>query len=170
MRTLIQSAWKYPYDTYDVLYLENHTRGHNKFYEMKKIANSQWEARWGKIGTNGHTQNYHANCWIDKIREKLKKGYVLERATSTSSAGIPSGSPPPLVNPHKPDSDILTDAVTMRKLDRISLFLNDKGKDNECSLVDNIKLEYIRTGVLTKDDMEKLNKFWTKNGGSHWVE
>ncbi len=165
MATLSQSSWQYPYDTYNKLYLENTKAGHRKFYEMSRTG-SGWTARWGKIGTSGQTMYYESSLWGDKLSEKMKKGYVLERADSSTPK--PQGTPPPIVRPRKPDPDILVDAEVMAKLDRIEIFLDDKGKLDDSSKVSAIKAEYIRTGVLTKKDMERLNNFWIRNGGGKW--
>ena len=165
--TLNQNAWQYPYDTYNKLYLENTTAGHRKFYEMTHTA-SGWMARWGKIGTSGQTMFYHENLWGDKLSEKIKKGYVLLTAESMGTASKGKGTPPPVVKPHKPDPDILVDGEVMSKIDRVLAFLDSKGKDNEYSLVEDIKQEYVMSGILTKEDMNKLNKFWVTNGGGRW--
>ena len=167
MATLSQSAWQYPFATYQRLYLENTTKGHRKFYEMVNFGSS-WTARWGKIGQTGQTMTYNSGLWGDKLSEKLKKGYVLTEAISIGAANKRMGIVPPIVRPRKPDPAILVDPEMMAKLDRIELFLNEKKNTGGWALVSDIKAEYVRTGVLTKNDMEKLNKLWVTNGGGRW--
>jgi len=166
---LVQSAWKYPYDTYDNLYLECFEKGSRKFYEMKNTGAGKWSARWGKIGTEGQAMGYAKGLWATKLAEKLKKKYILERAISTSSASRPIGTPPPVVTPRKPDPQILTDATVMAKIDRIILFLEERGNSRaQVEFVEEMKLRYIKSGKLTKSDMETLNKTWIINGGGKW--
>lgn len=167
---LNQSAWHYPYDKYSMVYLEHRQDGHHKFYEMTNTGGGSWSARWGKIGTTGQTMTYPKTEWFNKLSEKIQKGYSVEGSgTSLSASALPAkGTPPPVIKPRKPDPDILIDTEVMAKLDRVELFLDEKGKINESSLVSAIKEEYVRTGILTKSDMKKLNDFWIKNGGGKW--
>ena len=62
----------------------------------------------------------------------------------------------------------LTDPEIMAKLDRIILFLDSRGAGTRFTEAQDIKLEYIQTGKLTKDDMRKLNESWQKCGGGRW--
>ena len=153
----------YPYSSYSKLYLENTTVGHRKFYEMTRTASAGWIARWGKIGIYGQTKYYEQREWSTKLEEKLKKGYEV---ISLIEVGAPGVAPPPAAEPYSPDT--LCDPETITKIDRIVSFLYNKGKDDDVSQAEIIKSEYIKTGVLTKKDMETLNKFWIHNGGGKW--
>ena len=166
--TLSQSAWQYPYDTYKHVYLENTTAGHRKFYSMTNAndGNGSWTAVWGKIGTNGQSMSYNRGDWSDKLTEKIKKGYVITEAISLGTASKGKGTPPPVVNPRK--SDILIDEEISAKIDRIVLFLDEKKDVSAAFIAEDIKNQYVTTGILTKEDMETLNRFWTKNGGGRW--
>jgi predicted DNA-binding WGR domain protein len=164
---LVQSAWQYPYDTYQELYLENTKAGHRKFYKMVKNSNG-WEAYWGKIGTTGQTMNYKSSEWGDKLAEKIKKGYVLERADSTGATSKPKGTPVPVISPRKSDPQITVDAEVMTKLDRIILFLEERRQPELSEQASEIKLTYIHSGILTKEEMEYLNRLWINNGGGRW--
>lgn len=155
-----QSAWAYSYSAYSMVYLENHTAGHRKFYKMTRTSNG-WTAHWGKIGTSGQTMDYRESFWFDKLKEKLAKGYEVTNAQSLSVSGTP---PPPIV----PKTDVDTDPELIAKIDRIILFLEDRQKKSMLPLAESIKLEYIRSGVLTKSDMKKLNDFWIRAGGGKW--
>ncbi len=63
---------------------------------------------------------------------------------------------------------ILSDPEIMSKLDRFMLFVDSMGKDKDYELASNIKIDYVRTGILTKEHMDKLNKMWIRNGGGRW--
>jgi len=165
---LSQSSHLYPFSAYTKLVLENRTAGHRKFYEMTNggTNTNTWTARWGAIGTTGQTMDYSRSKWTDKLVEKMKKGYVLIEAQTLP--GKPVGIEPPVVKPRKPDPAILIDPEVMAKLDRIEVFLDEKGNVGGASTVSDIKIEYVRTGVLTRDDMETLNNLWIRNGGGKW--
>lgn len=162
---LSQRASSYPYKNTSRLYLENTTAGHRKFYEMINMRSGGWLARYGKIGTKGQTSNYAAGHWYDKLSEKLMKGYVLLEVITA----VQTSTPPPVVQTvsKKKDPDILADPVIMEKLSRIELFLETKDV-NQVEKVVEIKMSYVRTGVLTKGEMQELNKLWIAYGGGKW--
>jgi len=159
-----QISWNYPYSSTQEIYLENRTVGHSKFYEMTHTG-SGWTARWGKIGTSGQTRYYDACLWSEKLAEKLVKGYDIIK--TVDAVGI-IGTPPATVEPRRPDFDTLVDTDKMTKIDRIILFLEEKGKKTDMELAESIKLEYIRIGMLTKRAMQTLNDLWITNGGGRW--
>lgn len=163
-----QSTWQYPYDTYVSVYLENTKAGHRKFYQMISDGKGSWTATWGKIGTNGQSMVYNRRDWMVKLDEKVKKGYIITDAVSKGTASKGKGTPPPLVKPRKPDPEIITDAEIVAKIDRIILFLDEKKNERDEFLAESIKIQYMKTGVLTKGEMDELNKLWHKNGGGRW--
>lgn len=48
----------------------------NKFYEMQEQSDGTFLATYGRVGAAGTTVSYSMRLWDQKIREKLKKGYV----------------------------------------------------------------------------------------------
>lgn len=48
----------------------------NKFYEMQEQSDGTFLATYGRVGAAGTTVSYTMRLWDQKIREKLKKGYV----------------------------------------------------------------------------------------------
>jgi predicted DNA-binding WGR domain protein len=77
---------------HEVIYLENTTNGHNKFYqiELRKVnsnlptSGTLWHIRclYGKIGTTGQEVWHKTNCYLepyryfqDLERSKRSKGY-----------------------------------------------------------------------------------------------
>lgn len=56
---------------------ENHTDGHDKFWELKKVTVGTYEARWGKCGSEGQGPKVYVESEAERVvAQKLKKGYV----------------------------------------------------------------------------------------------
>ena len=51
------------------------TANNNKFYDMSKINDSEWEARYGRVGASPQIRRYPLSQWNKKYNEKLAKGY-----------------------------------------------------------------------------------------------
>lgn len=51
------------------------TNNNNKYYDMTKINDSEWEARYGRVGASPQIRHYHLSQWEKKYREKIAKGY-----------------------------------------------------------------------------------------------
>jgi predicted DNA-binding WGR domain protein len=47
----------------------------NKFYEVTKLSEDEYELRWGRIGTEGQSQIVDADKAEKKAMEKIRKGY-----------------------------------------------------------------------------------------------
>ena len=63
------------------VYLENRTinpktqNQHSKFYRMKQIDATYFEATWGRIGAAGKSKRYFMSEWYDILDKKRKKAY-----------------------------------------------------------------------------------------------
>jgi hypothetical protein len=165
--TLNQNAWQYPYDMWQRVYLECKINGHYKFYEMINISNDMWKVRYGKIGTDGRIFKYDKSLWEKKLSEKLKKNYVVYEAVSIGTQSKPPGTAPPTI-PQPKDPDVIVDTEFIARIDRIVAFLEEKGLTSDEELATSIGRKYRLSGVLSKDDMESLNRLWTANGGGRW--
>jgi poly [ADP-ribose] polymerase len=134
-----------------LLYLENTTGSHYKFYKMEENpGGTTWTATWGKIGTKGQTKTYPISDWNTKFTEKLKKGYVDNTPT--------------------PDPKLKTNEKHLEKVAKVYILLNQHQ-----DLIDR-SAEHIRdvgairetlknpepplNGSLSKQDMEYLNTLW----------
>lgn len=51
------------------------TNNNNKFYDQIKINDSEWEARYGRVGASPQIRRYPLSQWDKKYKEKLAKGY-----------------------------------------------------------------------------------------------
>lgn len=51
------------------------TNNNNKYYDMNKISDNEWEARYGRVGTSPQIRRYSLSLWNKKYREKIAKGY-----------------------------------------------------------------------------------------------
>jgi poly [ADP-ribose] polymerase len=51
------------------------TNNNNKYYDMNKISDNEWEARYGRVGTSPQIRRYSLSLWDKKYREKIAKGY-----------------------------------------------------------------------------------------------
>ena len=51
------------------------TNNNNKFYDQIKINDSEWEARYGRVGASPQIRRYPLSQWDKKYREKIAKGY-----------------------------------------------------------------------------------------------
>jgi poly [ADP-ribose] polymerase len=48
----------------------------NKYYKMQERADGTFEVTYGRVGSNGASENYPMEKWDSKYREKVRKGYV----------------------------------------------------------------------------------------------
>ena len=51
------------------------TNNNNKYYDMSKINDSEWEARYGRVGASPQVRRYSLSLWDKKYHEKIAKGY-----------------------------------------------------------------------------------------------
>lgn len=51
------------------------TNNNNKYYDMIKINDSEFEARYGRVGASKQVRRYPLSQWNKKYTEKIKKGY-----------------------------------------------------------------------------------------------
>lgn len=66
-----------------IIYLENRTENHNKFYEMVQNTDNTFSARYGKIGTGGLIKTYRMSEWDSVLNKKIRNGYqIINNITS----------------------------------------------------------------------------------------
>lgn len=142
----------------EVVYLENTTQGHNKFYLMKQASVSEWEAIYGKIGAKGVTKKYSMTEWYQKKDEKLKKGYVNKTAWWLQTHG---GST-------KKTKKVVVNNTHLERVNLILLFIknfpDELGHRSGQFLrdVNAVKDSLLESGELSKDEMKYLNGVWIK--------
>ena len=122
------------------LYLENTSDGHNKFYEMKKVADKRFfKASWGMIGSQGRSKVYNIVDWENKYREKINKDYVV--------CSDPEGR-----------------LEFLNRIDKLMKLLHTDGIREDILSIDSIRARYVETGNLTGDDMVEMNKVYKMYG------
>jgi predicted DNA-binding WGR domain protein len=47
----------------------------DSFYEMKQVSLTEWQARWGRNGSDGIVKMESMNDWDEKIKYLKSKGY-----------------------------------------------------------------------------------------------
>jgi hypothetical protein len=64
---------------------------------MIPISSTEFDVRYGRIGTKGQSQRYPMSQWIKKLTEKLTKGYSF--ATLPTSPSPLTPTKPPIGSP-----------------------------------------------------------------------
>jgi len=145
-------------------YLEYTEGKSNKFYSMKERTDGLFEARWGRIGSEGQTKNYTMWEWDKIYNSKRNKGYkdvaILSKPTYSDFKMTDSKF-------HK----------TKEKLEKLNerfarWTMNDgditptEGREyiNNKNYAIEIYNEFVKTGEIKKAHMKFANKMWKKYG------
>lgn len=69
------------------------TNNNNKYYDMTKISDNEWEARYGRVGASPQIRRYSLSQWDKKYREKIAKGYkdMSDMVEEAIEKEMPSG-------------------------------------------------------------------------------
>jgi len=61
----------------------------HKYWEIKPLGNGQAEVRWGRVGSQGQSQVVGEGEALKRAGEKLRKGYEMVDAYSSSKKSAP---------------------------------------------------------------------------------
>ena len=146
------------FDATKMLYLENTTGGHFKYYRMvPNHKTGKWTATYGKIGTQGQIHEWDKNDWWDKLNEKEKKGYTEKEFEAVGSTPAPKP---------EPTFEVKTEWVVKLEelVSLIQVCLDDgKGENSDYATIGNV-LQLYKSGEidLTKANLEELNEMYMK--------
>ena len=153
----------------DTIYMEFIGGGSKKFYEMTDLGNGKWRARWGRIGTAGQSMDYSMTKWYEKESEKTGKGYQIKRTVPNrgmpSSAPKPSPSSPAPAAIPQPNVPVKKDPEHEKRLQMVYDAIKNSKKNADSfdlNLLNSIRRNFAKTGILKQDDMVALNTIFKK--------